>query len=94
MSLKVDQVSSSNRRRSIANNASIGEVVDNKDSIKVLCRFRPANKLSQESKRGNNQNDKADCFQVDSDKAEIEYLNEFGDTKVFKYDKVIRSCFS
>ena len=76
----------SNRRRS-----SIGvlqhEVAEqNKDSIKVLCRFRPPNKLSENAKR--NKNDSADAYSINTETGEIVHNSAYGDSKIFKFDQV------
>lgn len=67
---------STSNRRSVSNSNNDN---NNSDSIKVLVRFRPSrNKVSNV----------IDAFKLNESTSEIEYLSEWQEFKLFKYDKV------
>ena len=74
--LSVSNKSTSNRR---SVNSNSHNDINNSDSIKVLVRFRPSrNKLSNV----------IDALKLNESASEIEYLSEWQESKLFKYDKV------
>lgn len=80
----------SNRRRSSigAHGSLTGHELaeQNKDAIRVICRFRPPNKLSGDAKK--NLNDKSDVWRLNENTGECEYASDYGDNKIFKFDQV------
>ena len=64
--------------------------VDNNDSIKVICRFRPTRELKKgESMRAEVRGvERIDSFSLDSQTGEVQFIQDTSDGKTFKFDKV------
>ncbi len=64
-------------------------LVDNNESIKVICRFRPTREPKQrESSRETTGVERIDSFTLNSQNGEVQFVTDGTDGKTFKFDKV------
>lgn len=63
---------------------------ESSDSIKVICRFRPPRLKAGDGKPSSNG---IDSFKLDGKTSEIEYVSDFYDSKIFKFDRVSNDSF-
>ena len=61
--------------------------IDNNESIKVICRFRPTRDAKQNI-RAEKGVERIDSFILNTQNAEVQFLTDMNDGKTFKFDKV------
>lgn len=84
MSAQADAAAAKQKRR------ESGVPPSDADSIKVICRFRPARapRKDQASTKGVKLSSHSDSFNLDEKTGEVEFSSDYQESKRFKFDKV------
>lgn len=84
MSAQAESAAAKQKRR------ESGVPASDADSIKVICRFRPARapRKDQVATKGAKLNLHSDSFNLDEKTGEVEFSSDYQESKRFKFDKV------